>query len=99
MKYRATLLSIVLLIWSNISSATESFTEVREFFNKITNLSNSYDVSVVKYYSDNAKIGTIRTYPTGMKRSLELTGKQWKELIIKAMPLAKLKNDKSTMSN
>lgn len=73
--------------------------EIEEFFNKSIELSNSFDVAVVDLYSDNAIIKTYRRYPFGMNREMAMTGAQWKELVIKTMPLAKMKNDRSTFSD
>ena len=73
--------------------------QAEKFFSKYITLSDTFDISVAKLYSDNAKIHTYRVYPHGLERAMELSGAQWKKLVINIMPLAKAKNDKSTFSN
>lgn len=92
-------LLLISLIYSAGTQATEGINRAKEFFNKNIELANNYDISVIQLYADDAKIHTLRTYPHGTQRKLEMTGKQWKQLISKSMYLAKTQNDKSTMSN
>jgi hypothetical protein len=66
-----------------------------EFFEQYIQLSDNFDLAVGALYSDNAKIHSYRVYSQGFERSMKVTGAQWKQLLIKAMPLAKAKNDKS----
>ena len=73
--------------------------EGRRFFDRYISLGNSYNPSLATLYADSAAIKTIRRYPTGQIRSLELTGTQWKTLLQKAMPLAKAQGDRSEFKN
>ena len=73
--------------------------EGRRFFDRYVALGTSYNPSLATLYADSAAIKTTRRYPTGQTRSLELTGAQWKELIQKAMPLAKAQGDRSEFKN
>jgi hypothetical protein len=69
-----------------------------EFFDNYIQLSDTFDTAVADLYSDNAKIHAHRKYPHGLEREMELSGKQWKQLLVKFMPLAKAQNDKSIFS-
>ena len=73
--------------------------EGQRFFDRYVGLGNSYNPSIATLYADSAAIKTIRRYPMGQTRSLELTGAQWKDLIQKAMPLAKAQGDRSEFKN
>ena len=71
----------------------------RAFFTKYVELGDRYDEKVANLYSDGAVIRTYRRYPHGLERAMELSGSQWKALLVKAMPLAKAQADRSTYSN
>ena len=86
----------LLILFSSFVAADEN---ADEFFQRYIDLGEKFDVNVASMYSDAAKIHTYRVYPHGLERTMELTGTQWKQLIVKVMPLAKAKNDKSTFSN
>ena len=71
----------------------------RAFFTKYVELGDRYDEKVANLYSDGAVIRTYRRYPHGLERAMELSGSQWKALLVKTMPLAKAQADRSTYSN
>ena len=71
---------------------------VKEFFREYVEKGENFDVSIADLYLDSAIIRNLRRYPNGSEKSMQLTGAQWKELIIKVMPVAKAKGDKSTFS-
>lgn len=73
--------------------------EASDFFNRYVTLSDNFDVSVASLYSDNAKIHAFRHTPDGLVRVLQMTGTQWKELVVKVMPVAKESGDISKYSN
>ncbi len=73
--------------------------EAAEFFENCIKLGEKFDVSIKNYYSDDAKIHAYRRYPHGLERALEMTGKQWKELLVQAMPLAKKRGDRCEYKN
>ena len=95
MKYVATVFAIFTLLLSPIAQADES---AKKLFDKYVQLSDGFELSVADLYSDAAKIHSYRKYPHGLERAMELSGLQWKQLIDKAMPLAKAQNDKSIFS-
>ena len=73
--------------------------EGQRFFDRYIALGDSFNPSLATLYADSATIKSTRRYPTGQIRSLELTGAQWKNLIQKAMPLAKAQGDRSEFKN
>lgn len=85
---------LCLLAASSPVHATELI-EARAFFDEFVDRSNRFDSSVADFYSDNATIHTLRDG----KERLQLTGKEWKLLYEKAMPIAKLRGDTSTYSD
>jgi hypothetical protein len=95
MKYVATVFAIFTILLSQITQADEL---AKELFDKYIQLSDSFESSVADLYSDDAKIHTYRKYPHGLERAMELSGAQWKQLLVKAMPLAKTQDDKSVFS-
>ncbi len=70
----------------------------KEFFRNYVELGENFDVSIPELYSDTAIIMSLRKYPNGVEKPMQLTGTQWKTLVAKAMPLAKARGDKSTFS-
>lgn len=58
-------------------------------------LGHEYDAAAADFYADDATIRNLRRDSAGRTRELGLTGSQYKELIRKAMPLAKARGDKS----
>lgn len=88
---------ITLLLFSaQMSVAAES---PQDFFQRFDQLGQRFDPSVADLYSDGASIKIYRRYPTGLERSMEMAGTEWKALVRKVMPAASAKNDKSTFTN
>lgn len=69
--------------------------DVREFFIDFVKRTNAFDAGVADLYSSGARIITLRD---GTDR-LEMTGSQWKELLIRTMPIAKKRGDTSTFDD
>jgi len=70
--------------------------EGRAFFERYVALGDAFDPSLADLYLDESRILTLRRYPTGQERKLEMTGTQWKRLVRAAMPVARAKGDRST---
>ncbi len=87
---------LVALVLSNVTYASS---EPEEFFEKFIELGHDFDPSVAALYADSARIHADRLYPFGLKRSVEFSGTQWKELARQLMSTAKARNDKSIYSN
>ena len=85
-----TILAIIILL-SSQQAFCVSEEEAANFFENYVKLSENFDVSVKNLYADDAKIHTYRRYPHGLERAMEMTGKQWKEPLEKAMAIAKKK--------
>jgi hypothetical protein len=69
--------------------------EAKDFLARYVALGDAYDSALADLYSDDAVIRAYRRYPHGLERAMEMKGVQWKELVRKAMPLAKAQNDRS----
>ncbi|MDJ0987554.1 MAG: hypothetical protein QNJ26_18590 [Desulfobacterales bacterium] len=70
----------------------------KRFFEQYVKLGERFDASMADLFLDSATIKNLRRYPNGLEKTMQLTGAQWKALIIKTMPLAKAKGDVSTFS-
>ena len=70
----------------------------RDLFQRFVELGNAGDVAVADLYADDAQIIGHRKYPTGKTRRMELTGRDWKTMLRKIMPLTRGTNDRSTFS-
>ena len=69
------------------------------FFKRYVELGHAFDVAVADMYADDARIISIRKYPSGEERTVEMTGSQLKDRIREVMPMARARGDKSTYSN
>lgn len=69
-----------------------------ELFKLYVTRSNGFDERVADLYADEAKIKNLRRYPNGHTQKISFTGKEWKELIRRAMPLAKERGDTDKFS-
>ena len=71
----------------------------RAAFEANLRLAEQYDPAAAELYADEATIRNVRRYPNGQARELSLAGRQYKEMIRSAMPLAKARNDRSDYEN
>ncbi len=102
MKYTKNLILLTaLFVASNICHAANKAetASAKQFIEKVIELSDAYDSRLAYMYSDKALIHSVRHYPNGTKRRIKISGKQWKQLIVTSMPLAKATGDKSSYSN
>ena len=83
-------LIFMLVTFSPLAFAGES-ENVRKFFSEFVERANAFDVEIADMYSPSARIMTLRD---GSER-LELSGSQWKQLLIRVMPIAKERGDTS----
>lgn len=65
---------------------------VLEFFGQFVNRANAFDTGIVELYSPDARVVTLRD---GSEK-LVLTGAQWKQLLVRFLPIAKQRGDIST---
>lgn len=89
------ILLITFLLIGNALCA-DNLTIVKKAFEDMRTKLFAFDASGADYYSDEAIIKNIRTYPNGKKRTLKMNGAKYKELLKMVMPLAKKKGDQST---
>jgi predicted DNA binding CopG/RHH family protein len=105
-KYIILLVLCISIVPARSSAAAEKSEEkenlIREakyFFNRCVAMEQSFDPAAFELMSDDAKVENIRIYPTGMKRKMTLSGAQYKELVRKVLPLAKLRGDTNRYFN
>jgi hypothetical protein len=87
-------LIFVLVVFSPLAYAGES-EDVRKFFSEYVERANAFDAGIADMYSPSARIITLRD---GSER-LEMSGSQWKQLLIRVMPMAKERGDTSKFDN
>ena len=93
------LFSLVLLFVAALSlQASEEIAAAQKLFQQYEALSKAFDPSVAALYSDQARIQNTRLYPNGQTRTMTLPAKQYKEVLVTAMPMAKERGDTSTFS-
>jgi hypothetical protein len=81
--------------WSQAVTPAEG----EKFFARYVALGEAFDVAVTELYLDDSRIRSLRRYPPGQEKTLEMTGAQWKQLIRSTMPLAKAKGDRGEFGN
>lgn len=96
MRFRSTLIVLLSLLSGTVVANTET---PEEFFKRFVETGHRFDPAVADLYADSASIKMYRRYPHGLERSMEMSGTEWKALVRKVMPLARVKNDKSTYTN
>jgi hypothetical protein len=70
----------------------------QELFETYVELERSFEPTIADLYADDAYIENTRTYPSGEERKLVFPAAQYKTLLRKAMPLAKVRGDTGSYS-
>lgn len=87
---------LILLAFALVPVAQADEAEnVREFFGEFVKRANAFDSGIVELYSPNARVITLRDG----SQKLELTGAQWKQLLVRFLPIAKKRGDISKFQN
>ena len=89
----------LLLISASASFAADPPSQAKALFDRFVALGHAFDPALADLYADDAKIQNTRTYPTGEKRALQMSGTEYKSLIRKVIPLAKERGDISRYSD
>ncbi|HSS65289.1 MAG TPA: hypothetical protein VLS27_12715 [Gammaproteobacteria bacterium] len=87
-------LILLLIALSPVTYAGDA-ENVREFFADLVGRATAFDAGIADLYSPDARIITLRDG----KETLELSGAQWKRLLVRVMPIAKKRGDTSTFEN
>ncbi len=92
---------LVLLVAPGLAAADADcrLAKARALFERFVALSDSFDPSVSDFYHDNARIVAYRTNLLGTERRMKMSGEQYKSMIRKVMPLARMRGDRSEYSN
>ncbi len=91
----------LIVLWTFLTSICYGLEQsvVLEFFDNYKNLAEEFSPKVIELYSDEATISTLRHYPYGQSKKMTMTGKQFKAVLEKALPIAKSRGDINTFSN
>jgi hypothetical protein len=71
----------------------------RTLFARFVHISHTFDPAVADLFADEARIVSVRKYPNGLERKLEMKGAEYKALLREVMPLAKARGDISTYTD
>ena len=75
------------------SEADTSENRARTFFMQFIELGQTFDPTLADLYADEARVVSVRKYPNGAERTLEMKGVEYKALIREVMPIAKARGD------
>lgn len=95
--YRSIVVAALLFI--SAEAFADSIEQAKDLFERYESLEKNFNPAVAELYSDTALIQNKRTYPTGQVREVKVPAPQYKEMLRKVMPIAKLRGDYSTYSN
>lgn len=87
-------LILMILALTPVAHADEA-ENVHEFFGEFVKRANAFDSGIIELYSPNARVITLRDG----SQKLALTGAQWKQLLIRVLPIAKKRGDVSTFKD
>jgi hypothetical protein len=101
MKHLAGIMALTLLTLLAVVETSSRETDPPEsrsqtFFARFVELAEAFDPAVADLYADEARIVSVRKYPNGAERTLEMRGVEYKSLIRSIIPLAKARRDTNT---
>ena len=93
--------TILILCLAATASAWAQPTEksAAQLFQRYVALSRAYDAQLAELFDDNALITNKRILPGGEVREMTLPAARYKNLLRKALPLARERGDRSTYSS
>lgn len=94
-----TFLLLVYLDHAIGAEASRPIDMARALFQRYQTLSENFDATVADLYLDDARIIAFRKGTFGGERRMQLTGSQYKSMIRKVMPIARLRDDRSKFSD
>jgi ketosteroid isomerase-like protein len=68
-------------------------------FTQFVALGRAFDPALADLYADEARIVSVRKYPNGTQRTLDMRGAEYKALIREVMPIAKARGDTNTYAD
>ena len=93
-----TLLLLVCLDQAVGAEASRPADMAKALFQRYMTLSENFDTAVADLYRDDARIIAFRKDRFGGERRLQLSGSEYKSLVRRIMPLARLRDDRSRFS-
>jgi hypothetical protein len=97
--YNIIVLTLVISSCSNKPIENIIAKSPEDLIEKYQQLEHEFNPSIATLYSDNAIIKNKRVYPDGQIKEMNLKAIDYKNLIIKSMPIAKYRNDTSSYTN
>jgi hypothetical protein len=94
-----TVLILFAVVQPSSCETTASEARARIFFARFMEISHTFDPAVGDFYADEARIVSVRKYPHGAERTLQMPGVEYKALLRSAMPLAKARGDTNTYAD
>jgi hypothetical protein len=94
-----TVLILFAVVQPSSCETTAPEARARTFFARFVEISHAFDPAVADLYADEARIVSVRKYPHGAERTLQMPGVEYKALLRSAMPLAKARGDTNTYAD
>ncbi len=93
------LLTLLIIASAGIAIGNDkAIDNAKNLFAKYIELEHAFDPSCAELYAEEAVIKNRRIYPNGEIKELSLPASRYKQLIKRAMPLAKLRGDTNRYS-
>lgn len=104
MKYLAGVTALTLFILLAVVETSSGETDppesrARTFFARFVELAQALDPAVADLYADETRIVSVRKYPNGTERMLEMRGMEYRSLIRSVIPMAKARGDTNTYTD
>jgi hypothetical protein len=94
-----TVLILFAAVQPSSCETTASEARARTFFARFMEINHAFDPAVADFYADEARIVSVRKYPHGAERTLQMPGVEYKALLRSAMPLAKARGGTNTYAD
>ena len=94
-----TILILFAVVQPSSCETTAPEAHARTLFTRFVEISHAFDPAVADFYADEARIVSVRKYPHGAERTLQMPGVEYKVLLRSAMPLAKARGDTNTYAD
>jgi hypothetical protein len=94
-----TVLILFAIVQPSSCDTTAPEARARTFFARFVEISHAFDPAVADLYADEARIVSVRKYPHGAERTLQMPGVEYKALLRSAMPLAQACGDTNTYAD
>jgi ketosteroid isomerase-like protein len=94
-----TVFILLTVIGPGCSQTDTPESRARTLFTQFVALGKAFDPALADLYADDARIMSVRKYPNGTQRTLDMRGAEYKALIREVMPIAKARGDTNTYAD